>query len=337
MIHSLVLVAFAAIAGIMAGPPLASAENPEVTGAAGAEGSVPLQAYVQDLAAGQIDWAALSASAWGKTLWVPQKGRVGWERIIKAKAKADAEQKLLSVLEAVPVTAELTLKDRPELIQAVRHFVQSAEPAGERKGRGNHFELKLEVHLSGQDELVKALRSAMGTGGEKLETSPSGPAQRLEGPTAVVVDARGLDSKAVLWPRLLDEAGSVLLDFTGSAEMSAWRSASVAYLLMRSFAEADRPAESAGKEDRSRLGSRPLLLKAVRAEGANAGDLVLGSLATSSLMETSGAMDLAQQRGIFVLLDPPPLSIQRIPKKPRRRRPPHPKRPSLQSEAPGGG
>jgi hypothetical protein len=329
-------VLLAVIAGSLSGPPLASSQKQELIDPESGAAFAPLQPHVQRVAAGQLDWTSLIASAWGKSLWVPRPGKYGWELKVKKKARLDAEAHLLSVLKAIPLTAELALRDKPELLKKARQFMNSAQPAEERKQHGKYFELKLELLLHGDHGLASILRSTTDPSDEVRDHLSASPILKSDGPTAVVVDARGLGAKAVLWPRLLDEEGSVLLDFGESGKASAGRFAAVIYLAVKPVSAATRGEENSGAAEMSRLGGRPFLLQAARAEGGHAGDLVLGSPAISSLMETDGAMALARESGIVILLEPLPLSIQNVQRKPPRKRSAPTKRPSLLSTAPDG-
>ena len=90
-------------------------------------------------------------------------------------------------------------------------------------------------------------------------------AQAPAGPTSLVVDATGLKVAPALAPRLLDEGGKELYGPSALAD-SARRSGGVA-----AYA---RSLDAARRDLASRLGDRPLVVRAVRAQGT---DLVLAA------------------------------------------------------------
>jgi len=91
------------------------------------------------------------------------------------------------------------------------------------------------------------------------------------GPTSLVIDASGLKLAPALAPRLLDEAGKELYGPSALGE-SARRSGGVA-----AYA---RSLEAARRDLGARVGDRPVVVKAVRAQGS---DLVLAAADAATL------------------------------------------------------
>jgi hypothetical protein len=91
------------------------------------------------------------------------------------------------------------------------------------------------------------------------------------GPTALVVDAAGLKVAPALAPRLLDEAGQELYGPAALGEAARKGAGVAAYA---------RSLDAARRDLASRLGDKPLVVKAVRAQGS---DLVLGAEAAQAL------------------------------------------------------
>jgi hypothetical protein len=85
------------------------------------------------------------------------------------------------------------------------------------------------------------------------------------GPTSLVIDASGLKVAPALAPRLLDEAGKELYGPSALGESARKAGGVAAYA---------RSLDAAKRDLGARLGDRPVVVKALRAEGT---DLVLAA------------------------------------------------------------
>ncbi|HET8542610.1 MAG TPA: hypothetical protein VFL83_22235 [Anaeromyxobacter sp.] len=114
------------------------------------------------------------------------------------------------------------------------------------------------------------------------------PRPDAAGPTALVVDARGQKVVAALAPRILDEAGRELYGPASLGEAGR-RAGAAAYA---------RDLDAARATLKERLGDRPLVVKAIRAQGA---DLVVSAADAASLSGKNLAF-LAEGR-VVILAD----------------------------------
>jgi hypothetical protein len=202
--------------------------------------------------------------------------RIGAERAAKMDALRNCMEALrgASIRTGATVGAELAgdagLKSRVEGL--VRGFRVVGAP---RYFSDGGVELDVEVPIDG------ALSDALLP---KAEAAQAAPVLASDKGTGLLVDARGLEVTPALAPRLLDAAGRELY---GPAVLGpeARRQGGAAYA---------RSVDGAKKELAARLGDRPLVIKAARAQGA---DLVLGAADAKAL---EGQKFLTEGRVVIV-------------------------------------
>lgn len=182
--------------------------------------------------------------------------RIGAEKA----ARLDALRNCLEVMKGVTVSGSQTVGGAIGADNAIRGSVEGAV-RGFRTVATRYFsdggvEIDVEVPLDAVADAVLPKAAAEPAAG---------------GPTSLVIDASGLKLAPALAPRLLDEAGKELYGPSALGE-SARRSGGVA-----AYA---RSLEAARRDLGARVGDRPVLVKAVRAQGS---DLVLAAADAASL------------------------------------------------------
>ena len=186
----------------------------------------------------------------------PAVARIGAEKA----ARLDALRNCLEVMKGVTVSGSQTVGGAIGADNAIRGSVEGAV-RGFRTVATRYFsdggvEIDVEVPLDAVGEAVLPKAAAESAAG---------------GPTSLVIDASGLKLAPALAPRLLDEAGKELYGPSALGE-SARRSGGVA-----AYA---RSLEDARRDLGSRVGDRPVVVKAVRAQGS---DLVLAAADAATL------------------------------------------------------
>ncbi len=186
----------------------------------------------------------------------PAVARIGAEKA----AKLDALRNCLEAMKGVAISGGQTVGGAmaadPGVRGAVEGTVRGFRETAKRYFSDGGVELDVEVPLDAVGEAV-------------LPRAAAAPAP--EGPTALVVDAAGLKVSPALAPRLLDEAGKELYGPAALGEAARKGSGVAAYA---------RSLDSARRDLAARLGDKPLVVKAVKAQGA---DLVLGADAAQAL------------------------------------------------------
>lgn len=243
-----------------------------------AAAALPLAARAE---AGAVDWqsrvvrctgsgAANLRDAGGN----PAVARIGAERA----ARLDALRSCMETLQGVQLQSGQTvggaLRSDAALSGRVEGIVRGFRVVGQpRYFSDGGVELDVEVPLEG------ALSDALLPGDGRPE-APKGVAPRAEpggasaagtGGTSLVVDARGQKVVPALAPRVLDEAGKELYGPASLGEAGRRAGGGAAYA---------RDLEAARAALKDRLGDRPIVLKALRAQGA---DVVVSSADAASL------------------------------------------------------
>jgi hypothetical protein len=185
----------------------------------------------------------------------PAVARIGAEKA----AKLDALRSCLEAMKGVAISGGQTVGGAiggdPTLKGTVEGAVRGFRPVATRYFSDGGVELDVEVPLDAVGEAV-------------LPKASAAPAPA--GPTSLVVDAAGLHVAPALAPRLLDEVGKELYGPASLGE-SARKGGVAAYA---------RGLESAKKDLAAKVGDKPLVIKAVRAQGS---DLVVAAADAAAL------------------------------------------------------
>jgi len=188
----------------------------------------------------------------------PAVARIGAEKA----AKLDALRNCLEALKGVQLDSGQTVGNALASDQALSGKVQGLVKGFKVVGAPRYFsdggvEMDVEVPLDG------AMSDALLPKPEKKEEAPAPkPAKAEAAPagTSLVVDARGQKVLPALAPRILDEAGQEVYGPSKLGDSGRKAGGTVAYA-------SDLDAAKATLKDR--VGARPLVVKAVRTEGAN--------------------------------------------------------------------
>ncbi len=227
---------------------------------------------------GAVDWQKRVARCTGSgaanlkdAAGNPAVARIGAEKA----ARLDALRNCLEVMKGVTVSGNQTLGAALGADNAVKGTVEGAV-RGFRTVATRYFsdggvEIDVEVPLDAVGDAV-------------LPRAAVVPAATA--PTSLVVDATGLEVVPALAPRLLDESGKELYGPTALGEAARKAGGVAAYA---------RSLDAARRDLAPRLGDRPLLVKAVRAQGT---DLVLPTAAAASI--ASRPTFLAEGRVVII-------------------------------------
>jgi hypothetical protein len=201
----------------------------------------------------------------------PAVARIGAEKV----AKLDALRNCLEATKGVAVSGSQTVGAAMGSDSAIKGAVEGAVK-GFRVVSTRYFsdggvEVDVEVPLEGVSDAV-------------LPKAAAAPA--ATGATALLVDARGLKVAPALAPRLVDEAGKELYGPAALGESARRASGVAAYA---------RSLEGAKKDLAARLGDRPAVVKALRANGT---DLVVGAADAATI--AAGGAYLAEGRVVIV-------------------------------------
>ncbi len=227
-------------------------------GLAAALAALPLAAR-----AGAVDWQRKVVKCTGSgaanlrdASGNPAVARVGAEKA----AKLDALRNCLEAVKGVQLQTGQTVGGAIASDKALSGKVEGLVRGFKVVGKPRYFsdggvEMDVEVPLEG------ALSDA-------LLPKPEGKA---DGPTSLVVDARGQKLVPALAPRILDEAGKELYGAASLGDAGRRSGGAAAYA---------RDLDAARATMKDRIGERPIVVKAIRAQGA---DVVLSDADAASL------------------------------------------------------
>jgi hypothetical protein len=200
----------------------------------------------------------------------PAVARIGAEKA----AKLDALRNCMEALKGVQLQSGQTvggaLKSDAALSGRVEGLVRGFRIVGSpRYFSDGGVEMDVEVPLEGA--LSDALLPKPDAAGQKPEAKPAKAELAAAPGTSLVVDARGQKVVPALAPRILDEGGKVVYGPAALGESGRKAGGAAAYAK-------DLDAAKVGLKDR--LGERPYVVKAVRAQGT---DLVISGADAASL------------------------------------------------------
>jgi hypothetical protein len=213
----------------------------------------------------------------------PAVARIGAEKA----AKLDALRNCMEALKGVQLESGKTVGGALASDQALTGQVQGLVKGFKVAGTPRYFsdggvELDVEVPLDG------AMSDTLLPKPEKKDEPKKKSEEGAVG-TSLVVDARGQKLVPALAPRILDEAGKEVYGPATLGEKGRKAGGTVGYAN-------DLTAAKASMKDR--LGDRPFVVKAVRAQGS---DLVISTADAAALSNTDAAF-LADAR-VVVLAD----------------------------------
>lgn len=211
----------------------------------------------------------------------PGRARIGAEKA----ARLDALRSCLETLRGTALESGKTVGGAMASDAVLTGRVQGLVKGFKVVGKPRYFsdggvELDVEVPLEGALSDALLPRPAAAPAAAPLPADP-------EPPTSLVVDARGQKLLPALAPRVLDEAGAELYGPASLGEAGRRAGGGAAYAPDLEIAKRVIPA---------RLGARPLVVKALRAEGA---DVVLSAADAAALRQRNLAV-LAEARVVFL-------------------------------------
>lgn len=184
----------------------------------GAKGSTADTVVKDVFDKGEIDWTHGFVRARGYGFMDPKKPKGQARLLAERAAVVDARRNLLEILKGVHITSETVVEDymtqNDLIVQRVEGIVKGARVVGKPKyypdGR---VEVVVEVSL---DTLAKELAPKKGK--EPPEKGEKAPEDVQE---VIIKTPKG--AKACLYPRIIDDKGNVLLDFSEYPEVrDAW-------------------------------------------------------------------------------------------------------------------
>jgi hypothetical protein len=208
-------------------------------------------------------------------------------------AKLDAMRNILEVVNGVRIDSDTVVKDyavESDIIRSkVEGMVQGAEVVKQEYLSDGTVEITLAMSLRGGfaqlvlPEEIKPL--------ESVKAVPP-VEQSSDVYTGLVVDARGLDAKPAMSPKILDENGQ---EVYGSAYVSR------EYAVQQGMSGYAKDLETA--KSNQRVTDNPITVKGLKTEGAGRSDIVISNADASVLRSASESLSFMKKCRVMIVVD----------------------------------
>ena len=230
-----------------------------------------------------LDWSAGVVEAIG--IGVPPsniRSKAQGRAMAVRAATADAQRNLIETLQGVSVDPETPVEDAMAS-DIIRTKVKGILRGARRVGKPTYLEdgsveITLAVRIRGA--LTDALLPKEGFSAPVPE--PEKRVEKPDGPTGLIVDARGLGLSPAMAPKVVDEAD---------------REAAVQH----GIAAYEKDLELARKSDR--IGDNPILVKGVKATGRNKTNVVVAEADGDKVRKAADGQAFLNQCKVIVVVD----------------------------------
>ncbi|MGC1455134.1 MAG: hypothetical protein WA946_08115 [Nitrospirota bacterium] len=244
---------------------------------------------------GKVDWTTGVLTAVGIGAPPAQPANAAQARaMVERAAQAVAYRNLLEALKGVRVDSTATVENcisSSELIRAeVNGIIQGATIMDKKYLSDGSVEVTLGMRLTGaltEALLPKTLPTpATGLTGT---ASPASPGKLY---TGLIVDARGLDVKPAIAPKILNEDGKEIYCSSCISRDYAVREGMVSYF--------KDPVQA---QTNPRVADKPLMVKAIKLAGDNRVDTVISNTDAAILHSASENLSMLQKCRVIILVD----------------------------------
>lgn len=268
---------------------------------------------IQRLATGCIDWSAGVARAKGTGLPVCSDGGQKPDMPLQGvdAARKMARSRLLETIAAIRIDTASRVSDRMAESEAFRNgldaLVSNAAVTHQEYLSDGTVEIELSMNLTGgfaQFVLPEEIRqvdavTTVVTDAPTIPPSPptaSGTDATDDGPyTGLILDATGIGVHPVLVPEIVDESGAVIF---GSAFVSREFAVSRG---MSGFATSKAAALKA-----KRVGERPIVVRAIRAQGEWGATMVIANTDAARLRSSAAHLDFLKACRVCIIIESEP-------------------------------
>ncbi len=245
---------------------------------------------------GNINWSAGYVEAVG--IGAPPERFIGKPQarpMALRAAQVDAYRNLLEVTKGVRVDSATTVKDftvESDIIRTqVEGVVNGSKVTKQEYMSDGTVEVTVRMPLGGglsQTVLQKVLERKQ----EPPPAPPAGPAPAAMVFTGLVVDARGLQARPAMAPKILDESGK---EVYGSANVDR------EYAVQQGMSGYARDLTAA--QSNARVTNNPLSAKGLRTDGPGRADIVISNADADKLRAAAENMSFMKKCRVMIVLD----------------------------------
>jgi hypothetical protein len=257
-----------------------------------ARGQQPL---TQVIGSGEINWSDQVIRATGSGAPNPDAPNIAAARIgAERAAKADALRNILETIKGVRIDSETlvvnAMTQNDSIRTQVQGIVRGARAVATRYLSDGAVEVTLEIRMANPSAPADSLGAtvlppqAFGSQGVPKAGNPVY--------TGVVFDARGLNIRPAMSPKVLDEEGR---EVYGSAFVSQ------EWATKYGIAGYVKDLEAAQKNDR--VATNPLVIKAAKVAGTGGCDLVIRNTDAQGMRDMSKNLSFLEQCRVLIVVD----------------------------------
>ena len=262
--------------------------------------SIFAQGVVTQLDKGSINYSEQMINAVGIGFVPSNAVNAGQARRMALRiAKQDAMRQLIEIVNGVTLTSETTMSGAmvDDVINTkVQGFIRGARPVGQPKYLSDtSVEMEYSVPMSGITDIVlPPVTVPMST--QPANNNPTGTAQpntpAAGGVTGVIIDARGLNARPAMAPRILDQNGNPIY---GPGKYSRQ------YAVENGVAGYSKTLEAAQKDQR--VMGNPIVVKGVATSGTNKTDITISNADVSKINSANRNYKVLNDCRVLILID----------------------------------
>jgi hypothetical protein len=266
---------------------------------------VSMNDWVEKVGQGSVNWSAGYIEAVG--IGAPSDksiGKANARPMAMRAAKVDAYRNLLEITKGVQVDSATSVKDftvESDVINTqVSGMVKGAEEVKKEYMSDGTAEVTLRIYLYGKGNLAKIIMpSAIANPpAPPAPSEPAAPAPAAPAPpvpiayTGMVVDARGIQARPAMSPRVFDEDGK---EVYGSANVDR------EYAVQQGMSGYARDLTAA--QSNQRVTANPVTVKALKTSGPGKSDLIISNADAQQIRASAENMTFMKKCRVMVVLD----------------------------------
>jgi hypothetical protein len=247
--------------------------------------------------AGMVDWTDQSVKSTGIGALNPKLPPSAQRKNALRAAQLDAMRNMIETLNGVLLTSETTVENammssdiiKTQVEGIVKNFRFTSKP---RYMSDGSVEVDMEMLLTGKVGDVLYPEQMGGKTPSYANLPSSFNAQEPQTYTGLIIDATGTDAMPAMVPNILDESGEGVYGEDFVPRDAAVRNGVVIYA--KSMEEA--------RANAARVGSNPLVIKAVKSSGLNKADLIIADNDVNNVATIADNTDIYDNCRVIIVL-----------------------------------
>jgi len=268
------------------------------TGAAIGQDKISMSEWTEKIGQGAVNWSAGYIEAVG--IGAPPDrsiGKANARPMAMRAAKVDAYRNLLEVTKGVRVDSTTTIKDftvESDVINTqVDGLVKGAVVTDTQYMSDGTVEVTVRMPLYGNlSQVVVPLSIEKRKDLRPPEAKPAAPAAPGVTYTGMVIDARGIQARPAMSPRIFDEDGK---EVYGSANVDR------EYAVQQGMSGYARDLTAA--QSNQRVTNNPVTIKALKTSGAGKADLIISNADAQAIKASAENATFMKKCRVMIVLD----------------------------------